>query len=207
MGIPAGAAEGAPLGRAVSGAGGTAESPLTGFAPSEAPDPSPRPLGSQESAPDGSTATTATAAATNTPTTLQRPRPRRPEARLFTSCGAGPVRHPSGRAGGAADAFRPQRRFPPPPALACASSMARSRSVTIRARADGSSGAEARMFRSLSSTNLAHTSSGREEESGSVGSSDDCSGTGWRTSCQGTPAPAEGDAEGERTPERIIPIE
>jgi hypothetical protein len=41
--------------------------------------------------------------------------------------------------------------------------MARSRSVTMRARADGSLGAEARMSRSLSRTNFSQTSSGMDD--------------------------------------------
>ncbi len=67
--------------------------------------------------------------------------------------------------------------------------MARSRSVTMRARADGSLGADARMSRSLSWTNFSQTSSGRDEDSGrssgplsgpfsGLFSSDGCSATG-----------------------------
>ncbi|GHH89865.1 hypothetical protein GCM10017779_03220 [Streptomyces capillispiralis] len=56
--------------------------------------------------------------------------------------------------------------------------MARNRSVTMRARADGSLGAEARMARSLSWTNLSHTSSGKDDRSGDGCSGDDRAGDG-----------------------------
>ena len=109
-------------------------------AASAAPD-SPAPKGSPGSS-DGFRATSTTAAVTVTPRTAHSLRRR--AARPFISCQAGPVRHPGGDS----------------PRASCS----RSRSVTIRARADGSLGAEERMSRSLSSRNFSHMSSGMDDE-------------------------------------------
>lgn len=96
----------------------------------------PVPKGSPGSS-DGFRATSATAAVTSTPRIAHTLRRR--AARPFISCHAGPVRHPGGDS----------------PRASCS----RSRSVTMRARADGSFGAEARMSRSVSRVNCSQTSS------------------------------------------------
>ncbi|GAB2328938.1 hypothetical protein STREPTOSP366_41090 [Streptomyces variabilis] len=201
VGMPS-ASPGAPVGRAVSGASGDASTPDASTPDASTPDastpdastpeadapeasapPPPSPPGSQDSAADGLTATTARAASVSTPTALHTVRRR--EARPSVSRQAGPVRQPSGRAG-ATGLLLPNRRPLRPAAAAWASSRARSRSVTIRARAEGSLGAEAGTPASLSRRNCSHASSEGAADSGR-GSSDGFSATGRRSSSRRGP--------------------